>query len=46
MPLKGKASSSKDSFEYLHNTFSQKQKKLNDKFEEIATEDGLYNSYE
>lgn len=46
MPLKGKATSSKDSFDYLHNTFSQKQKKLNDKFEEIASEDGLYNSYD
>jgi len=46
MPLKGKATSSKDSFDYIHDTFSSKQKKINEKFEEMASEDGLYKSYD
>lgn len=45
MPVKGHASSSKEVFDDIHNTFSTKQKKLDKKFEEIATEDGLYSSY-
>ena len=45
MPVRGHASSSKDVFDNIHNNFSTKQKKLDKKFEEMATEDGLYNSY-
>jgi hypothetical protein len=33
-------------FSDLHSNFSAKQKKIDLKFEEIATEDGLYKSYE
>ena len=46
MPVKGKASASKDAFKNLHNMFSSKQKKLDMKFEKIAADDGLYRSYE
>jgi len=45
MPMKGHASSSKDSFTYIHNTFSTKQKRIDTKFEKIATDNGLYDSY-
>ena len=45
MPVRGHASSSKDVFDDIHNNFSTKQKKIDKKFEEMATEDGLYNSY-
>ena len=45
MPIKGKASSSKDSFTSMQKSYSSKQKKLNEKFEEIMSEDGIYNSY-
>ena len=45
MPVRGHASSSKNVFDDIHNNFSTKQKKLEKKFEEMATDDGLYNSY-
>lgn len=45
MPVRGSASESEDVFNNLHNNFSTKQKKLDNKFEEIATEEGLYQSY-
>ena len=45
MPVRGHASSSKDTFENIHNNYSAKQKKVDKKFEEIASEDGLYSSY-
>lgn len=45
MPVRGSASESEDVFNNLYNNFSTKQKKLDNKFEEIATEEGLYKSY-
>lgn len=46
MPVKGKASTSENTFNYLQQTFASKQKKLNKKFEKMATDDGLYSSYD
>jgi hypothetical protein len=45
MPVRGHASSSKDVFDDVHNILSNKQKKIDKKFEKIATDDGLYSSY-
>ena len=45
LPVKGKASSSKEAFNTLHHTLSTRQKKLNSKFEKMASDDGLYDSY-
>jgi hypothetical protein len=45
MPLRGKASTSENTFKYLRQTFESTQKELNKKFEKIASIDGLYNSY-
>ena len=46
MPVIGSASESKDVFNNLHLNLSTKQKRLDIKFEEIATEEGLYKSYD
>ena len=46
MPIKGKASTSKNTFNYLQQMLASKQKKLNEKFEKIAADDGLYSSYD
>ena len=46
IPLKGKASSSTDSFSYIRQSYAMKQKKLNTKFEKMMSEDGMYNSYD
>ena len=46
VPVKGKASTSENTFNYLQKTFASKQKKLNEKFEKMATENGLYSSYD
>jgi len=46
MPIRGSASESEDVFKNLHQNLSTKQKKIDDKFEEIATEDGLYTTYD
>ena len=45
IPLRGQSSASENSFNNLHNTLSNKQKKLDSKLEKIASNDGLYNSY-
>ena len=45
MPMRGHASASKDSFTHLHSTLSTKQKRIDSKFEKMATDDGLYDSY-
>lgn len=45
MPVRGQASSSKETFSNMSNTLSTKQKKLDAKFEKIASDDGLYSSY-
>jgi hypothetical protein len=46
IPVQGRASTSKDSFHSLKNTFSSQQKKLETCFEKIVTDDGIYKSYE
>ncbi len=46
MPVRGHSSASEDSFNNLHNTLSTKQKKLDSKLEKIASDDGLYTSYD
>ena len=46
IPVKGKASTSKDTFDYLQGTFSSKQKTINSKFEKMISDDGIYNSYD
>ncbi|MDH7517446.1 MAG: hypothetical protein QHH19_03785 [Candidatus Thermoplasmatota archaeon] len=45
MPVRGVASSSEEIFNNISNTLSTNQKKLNSKFEEIASDDGLYKNY-
>jgi hypothetical protein len=45
IPMKGKISSSERAFNYLQQTYKSKQKKLNEKFEKIALNDGFYSSY-
>jgi hypothetical protein len=45
MPLKGKVSFSAKAFDALHSTFSDKQKKLDSRFDKIVTQDGIYTSY-
>jgi len=45
MPIRGKASTSKDTFNYLQGSFSLKQKEINSKFEKMMSDDGIYNSY-
>ena len=45
MPIKGKATNSKEAFSNLHNTFSNNRKKLDSKIEKMASDDGLYDSY-
>ena len=46
MPVRGHASTSKDVFNDIQNNFSTKQKKLDKKIEEMASDDGLYRSYD
>ena len=46
IPVRGHASASKDVFDNIQNTLSTKQKKLDLKFQKIATDDGLYSSYD
>ncbi|MHA1874000.1 MAG: hypothetical protein ACTSVB_07790 [Candidatus Heimdallarchaeaceae archaeon] len=46
MPIRGKATSSKNVFGNLKNELSSKQKKVDKRFEEIAEDDGLYKSYD
>jgi len=45
LPIKGHASTSKDTFSYLNDTLSTKQKRIDEKFEKMASDDGLYTSY-
>jgi hypothetical protein len=46
VPIKGKASTSQETFNYLNTSFSTKQKKLDSKFEKIMNDDGVYDSYD
>lgn len=45
IPVRGQASSENDSFRYLHENLSTKQRKIDLKFEKLAAEDGLYDAY-
>ena len=46
IPVQGKASTSKDTFHSIKNAFYSHQKKLDTYFEKMASEDGIYKSYE
>jgi hypothetical protein len=46
IPVRGHASTSRETYEYLESTFSPKQKKLTSTFEKMVADDGLYASYE
>ena len=46
IPVRGHASTSKDTFHSLKTMFSHQQKKLEVCFEKMASDDGLYTSYE
>jgi hypothetical protein len=46
MPMRGYASSSKDSYYDIRKELLNKQKKIDTSFEKIASEDGLYKSYD
>ena len=46
IPVRGRASTSQDTFSSLQRTFSHQQKKLEVCFEKMASDDGLYTSYE
>jgi hypothetical protein len=46
MPMRGYASSSKNSYSNIRRELLDKQKKIDSNFEKIATEDGLYDSYD
>jgi len=45
IPVRGQASSSEKSFTNLRETLSTKQKRLDEKLEEMMAEEGLYTSY-
>lgn len=45
LPIRGKASSSKDAFGNIHNTLSTRRKKIDSKLEKMASDDGVYDSY-
>jgi len=46
MPVKGKASSSQNIFDDLKLDTSEKQKKINSRFDKLAYDDGLYTGYD
>ena len=46
IPVRGHASASKEVFDDICNNLSAKQKKLDEKLEKMASDDGLYISYE
>ena len=46
IPIRGHASSQEDVFKNIHNNLSVKQKKLDEKLEKMASDDGVYNSYD
>jgi hypothetical protein len=45
IPVKGSASTSKNTYHSLSHEFSTQQKKLKTSFEKIASDDGMYTSY-
>jgi hypothetical protein len=46
IPMKGKASSHENTFKEIRSNFSNNQKKVDQKFEKLAKDEGLYNSYD
>lgn len=46
IPIKGHASTSKEVFNNIHNIYFKEQERIDKKLEKMATEDGLYNSYD
>lgn len=46
IPVRGKASSSKEAFDNIRNNLSDKHKKIDSKVEKMASDDGLYKSYD
>ena len=46
VPVRGQASTSKDVFDNVRNNLSTKQKKVDEKFEKMASDDGFYKSYD
>ncbi|VVB61134.1 Uncharacterised protein [uncultured archaeon] len=46
IPVKGRASTSKDTFHTMKNIFCSHQKKLETSYEKMVSEDGIYKSYE
>ncbi len=46
IPVRGRASTSENTFHSLKNTFSRQQKKLETCFEKMVSDDRLYSSYE
>ena len=46
IPVRGRASTSENTFQSVKNSFSMQQKKLETCFEKMASDDGLYTSYE
>ena len=46
IPMRGYASSSKNSYTNIRKELLNKQKKIDSNFEKIASEDGLYSSYD
>jgi hypothetical protein len=46
MPVRGQVSTSKVIFENIYNNFSEKQKKIDEKFQKIASDEGLYKAYD
>ena len=46
IPIRGHASSQEEVFKNINNNYSKKQKKLDVKFEKMASDDGVYNSYD
>lgn len=45
IPVRGQVTKSKTAFKNINETLSNKQKKIDSKFEKIANDEGLYNSY-
>jgi hypothetical protein len=46
MPIRGEASTSKVVFDSIYNNFSEKQRKIDEKFQKIASDEGFYKSYD
>ncbi|HVQ00488.1 MAG TPA: hypothetical protein VMT57_03135 [Candidatus Thermoplasmatota archaeon] len=46
IPVRGHASTSKETYEYLDSSFAPTQKRLSRTFEKIVADDGLYSSYD